>query len=81
MAAPTTVYTTANLAVMLAHPACPPMLAANWSHLTRTAANRADAIRRGDPDDAEFWRRQNDEALSHLDATLTAHAPSLLPNH
>ncbi|MGI5138474.1 MULTISPECIES: hypothetical protein [unclassified Streptomyces] len=87
MAAPTTVYTTAELAAVLANPHCPPVLRSNWDRLTTTAANHADAVRRyadpswhvgDDAEDVDYWFAQNVAALRQLDGTLT-HFAALLP--
>ncbi|SDM85557.1 hypothetical protein [Streptomyces wuyuanensis] len=82
MAAPTNVYTTTDIAAMLANPHCPPQLRANWDRLTTTAAYHAAAVRRrdipalrvgDDAEDVDYWRAQNDSALGHLSSALARH--------
>jgi hypothetical protein len=77
MTAPTTELTTADLSAVVAHPLCPPPIADAWDNLTKTADQRARALRRRDRDEAEDWARFNDQALTYLDKTLTRYADAI----
>jgi hypothetical protein len=76
---PTDIYTTADIAAILANPHCPPVLRSAWQRLMVTAESRATAIRRNadtshrqevDADDIAYWGSANGRALIDLDKTL-----------